>query len=736
MSASEPTIFDGELAGVAHEVITRDWPCRRDERGNIVFLATCDDGRKEKVVVWSHPMSGAPSSVELGNGRRDATSIVTVSIGLVQHLELSPDLLSSVKGFVFRLATGQIELTPHKPVDPNFPAGEAAVRASLEFQFLGAALDPKAVVGVALDMAESARGVRAMINERHGGSRDGIGVGPPFSIPLSLDPELLDRDGVECPVEPPPELAPSAPTPPPAPEPNAPDLPKGLLTFGKWAEEDAFRRGFDEANPLVLAQVLAKRNSLALRHRLGNEAVDRLIAIGPDRALSDSLGEDGPTKVLELLKQVDINVDQWSLYLNKVAEALLSAYPEIPRLLGVDPENPPRRGGRPRMMAADRAPVVPPEVDDSVGGMPVKPLVRPVPSKADLIANLKHRVKGQDHVIEPVASRIVMTRKGLGGRSKVKPDGVFLFAGPTGVGKTELAKGIANEIYGESTSNMIRIDMSELYDKWAISRLTGSNPGYIGFDQPDGWLTTKIINNPHCVLLLDEFEKASPEVWMAFLQIFDEGRLTDGRGQTADFSQTIIVLTSNVGSAAFTKRDMGFGQKKKVDMDDLNATRGREVMTAVRKAMPPELFNRLDATLIFDALSEEMLSEIATAKLKKVATELVEVDYIVEFSPEVAELVATADWDPALGARPMMRTIDRLVREPLSEIEAGVYAARVDNDLVVYEPREPEEASVEIAQTTPTDGSAPEPDDAPDSSTEPEDEPAGEASGDALDEAA
>ncbi len=688
MPDPEPKLFDAELAPVAWEVASRQWPCRRATKSKIVFLARLDDGHSEKVYVTASPLPEAPSSRELGLRKRARASVVTVKIGLVNHLVLTPDLLATAADPKFRLATGKVVLEPHEPGDSTFSEFQTPVRASLEFQFLGAFMSAKAVIGAALDMAESARSVRSLIMEPHGGTRDGNGIGRPYVTQLTLDPEQFGRDRTEAPVGPNPEVDPLPAE--PALAVGDVDLPTGLVTLDNWTAADALRRGFGEANPLVLAQVLAKRQSMVLRHRLGAEGMSRLVALDAESTAGSSLVEHGPLKVHSLLRQVDLNTDEWSLWLNKVADTLLTRHPEILELVGVDPDEAGQRGPRsrrPKQMSAETPrPPVPDANPDDAKALPAKALVRSVLPKAELIKRLKARVKGQDHVVEPVASRIVMARKGLAGSSKSKPDGVFLFAGPTGVGKTELAKAIADTVYGKSDDNMIRIDCSELYDKWAISRLTGSNPGYIGFDQPEGWLTTKIIKNPNSVLLLDEFEKAAPEVWMAFLQVFDEGRMTDGRGQTADFSRTIVVLTSNVGSSTFTKRDVGFGKSDELDLNDFNKTRSREVMTAVRKALPPELFNRLDQTLVFNAMSTELLSEIAETKLKQVVTDLAEVGYDIDVKPGLAELVARLDWDPALGARPLNRTIDRVVREPLADLEAGKYSASPDGDRVVYEP--------------------------------------------------
>ena len=280
-----------------------------------------------------------------------------------------------------------------------------------------------------------------------------------------------------------------------------------------------------------------------------------------------------------------------------------------------------------------------------------------------------------------------MAQRGLTGASNKRPLGVFFFAGPTGVGKTEMAKSIADALF-DPGDNMIRLDMSEYSQDWMISKITGPAPGYRGCDQPAGWLTTRVAKNPHSLILLDEFEKADRDIWQVFLQTFDEGHMTDSSGYVADFSKTVIVMTSNIGSQAFTSSDFGFADLTDTTSEAANTERAGRVVAAVRNRLPPELFNRVDEAFVFNALNADVMTEIAKTRLKQVSAELTDAGYAVKFTPAVAKLVACHESDPSLGARPMNRAIDKLIREPLSEMPKGVYKTAVAQGLIVFRPVE------------------------------------------------
>lgn len=277
-----------------------------------------------------------------------------------------------------------------------------------------------------------------------------------------------------------------------------------------------------------------------------------------------------------------------------------------------------------------------------------KPLFR----SDDLRSRLSEHVHGQNEAIRAVSARLALTRARLDLRPG-RPDGVFLFIGPTGVGKTKLASALSLCIFG-SEDQLIRLDMSEYAHDWAVSRLVGPMPGYVGSTEPDNWLTTRVSNNPDCVVLLDEIEKAHPTVWNTFLQVFDAGRLTDSRGVTADFSNTIIVMTSNLGAAEAAGPGLGFA-----DADDASDRVSQKIMAVVKERMAPELINRIDEMAVFNPLDIAAIEEIAKQELAVVTERLAESGWSVRYGPEVVHHLATTGYEPAYGARHLQRNIER-----------------------------------------------------------------------------
>ncbi len=264
--------------------------------------------------------------------------------------------------------------------------------------------------------------------------------------------------------------------------------------------------------------------------------------------------------------------------------------------------------------------------------------------------DLRNVVFGQDPAIEALASSIKMARAGLGKTDK--PIGSFLFSGPTGVGKTEVAKQLAFILGIE----LIRFDMSEYMERHAVSRLIGAPPGYVGFDQ-GGLLTEAITKKPHAVLLLDEIEKAHPDVFNILLQVMDHGTLTDNNGRKADFRNVIIIMTTNAGAESLQKRSIGFTDKKEAG----------DEMADIKRMFTPEFRNRLDAIISFRALDEEIILRVVDKFLMQLEEQLHEKKVEAVFSENLRTLLARKGFDPLMGARPMARLIQDMIRKALAD---------------------------------------------------------------------
>jgi ATP-dependent Clp protease ATP-binding subunit ClpC len=273
---------------------------------------------------------------------------------------------------------------------------------------------------------------------------------------------------------------------------------------------------------------------------------------------------------------------------------------------------------------------------------------------------LHKRVIGQDDAIKAVSQAIRRTRAGL--KDPKRPSGSFIFLGPTGVGKTELAKTLAEFLFGDEDA-LITLDMSEYQEKHTVSRLVGSPPGYVGYDE-GGQLTEAVRRKPFSVVLFDEVEKAHPDVFNTLLQILEDGRLTDSQGRAVDFKNTVIIMTSNLGTADLRKANLGFSKSSEaVSYEKMKA----KVNDALKAHFRPEFLNRIDETIVFHELSREEVVTMVDKMTRRLGEQLQGQGYTLQLTPESKLLLADRGYDPTLGARPLRRAIQRLLEDPLSE---------------------------------------------------------------------
>ncbi len=361
-------------------------------------------------------------------------------------------------------------------------------------------------------------------------------------------------------------------------------------------------------------------------------------------------------RVRELKERIDqlrVEADRYQRQgdLNKVAEIL---YGEIPRLQKELEEEQKRidelrsEGGsmlKEEVSAEDIAAII-----SKWTGIPVSNLLEGEREKLiHMEERIARRVVGQEEAVRAVANAVRRARAGL--QDPNRPIGSFIFLGPTGVGKTELARALAEFLF-DTEQALIRLDMSEYMEKHAVARLIGAPPGYVGYEE-GGYLTEAVRRKPYSVLLFDEIEKAHPDVFNIFLQILDDGRLTDGKGRTVDFRNTVIIMTSNLASDIIQEvRDKG-------EME-------RRVMDVLRHSFKPEFLNRVDEKIIFHALSREHLARIVEIQLQRLARRLEEQKLSIEVTDKAKEFLAEVGYDPSFGARPLKRAIQRYIEDPLA----------------------------------------------------------------------
>ena len=295
------------------------------------------------------------------------------------------------------------------------------------------------------------------------------------------------------------------------------------------------------------------------------------------------------------------------------------------------------------------------EVVSKATGIPVAKMLEGEREKLLRMEDALHkRVIGQGEAVEAIANAIRRSRAGLSDPNR--PIGSFMFLGPTGVGKTELCKALAEFLF-DTEKAMVRIDMSEFMEKHTVSRLVGAPPGYVGYEQ-GGYLTEAVRRRPYSVILLDEIEKAHPDVFNILLQVLDDGRLTDGQGRTVDFKNTVIIMTSNLGSSMIQE------ESEKSDYDTIK----KKLLAILEQHFKPEFLNRVDETVVFHPLTRENIKSIAKIQLETLSKRLKNEGYDLTLGESIYDRVATVGFDPVFGARPLRRAIQNEIADPLAKL--------------------------------------------------------------------
>jgi ATP-dependent Clp protease ATP-binding subunit ClpB len=377
---------------------------------------------------------------------------------------------------------------------------------------------------------------------------------------------------------------------------------------------------------------------------------------------SEKASAQGSQQVREEIERLKLQIDESTRKgdFNKVAELQYGKLPDLEKKLKAAQEQEAgkaknaRNGGHAQLLRTQVGAEEIAEVVSRATGIPVSKMMQGEREKLlQMEDKLHQRVVGQNEAIAGVANAIRRSRSGLSDPNR--PTGSFLFLGPTGVGKTELCKALAGFLF-DSEDHLIRIDMSEFMEKHSVARLIGAPPGYVGYEE-GGYLTEAVRRKPYSVLLLDEVEKAHPDVFNVLLQVLDDGRLTDGQGRTVDFKNTVIVMTSNIGSHLIQAM---VGQ----DVEDIKDA----VTGELRNHFRPEFLNRIDETVVFHALDAAHIAEIAGIQIQVLQARLAKMDLTLEVSPAALAELAKVGFDPVFGARPLKRAIQQRIENPLSKL--------------------------------------------------------------------
>ena len=366
----------------------------------------------------------------------------------------------------------------------------------------------------------------------------------------------------------------------------------------------------------------------------------------------------GSKDVMEEIDSINTQIEEFTRKgdFNKVAELQYGKLPELKKRLNEakDSEENKGPGNAPRLLRTQVGAEEIAEVVSRATGIPVAKMMQGERDKLlQMEGKLHDRVVGQDEAIAAVANAIRRSRSGLSDPNR--PTGSFLFLGPTGVGKTELCKALAGFLF-DSEDHLIRVDMSEFMEKHSVARLIGAPPGYVGYEE-GGYLTEAVRRKPYSVLLLDEVEKAHPDVFNVLLQVLDDGRLTDGQGRTVDFKNTVIVMTSNIGSPIIqTMVGRPYEEVKEAVTDEL------------KNYFRPEFLNRIDETVVFHSLDARNIESIARIQLKVLIERLQKMDLTMNVSEAAISELAKVGFDPVFGARPLKRAIQQRIENPLSKL--------------------------------------------------------------------
>jgi ATP-dependent Clp protease ATP-binding subunit ClpB len=388
-----------------------------------------------------------------------------------------------------------------------------------------------------------------------------------------------------------------------------------------------------------LADLKARGDALRSQWQVERQAVERL------RKLREEIDHT----------RVEMEQAERAYDLNKAAELRYGKLQDLERRLQAEEELLAKKQGTSRLLKEEVDEEDIAEIVSRWTGIPVSKLIQgEVEKLLQLADHLHKRVIGQDEAVEAVADAVIRARSGL--KDPQRPIGSFIFLGPTGVGKTELARALAEFMFDDERA-MIRIDMSEYMERHAVARLIGAPPGYVGYEE-GGQLTEAVRRRPYSVILFDEIEKAHHDAFNVLLQILDDGRLTDGQGRIVDFKNTVIIMTSNIGS----ERILEFSGKTDSKAYDLMK---EAVLTEMRHHFRPEFLNRVDEIVVFHSLSEEDLKKILDIQLNRLRSRLAERNIDIQLTPEAATHLAREGYDPVYGARPLKRAIQKELETPI-----------------------------------------------------------------------